>query len=624
MTLLVPLVFGGIAMVSSRWPSPQGVRESLIRAALLLGAIVTIATELLSAIDEIKASNVIVLWLVLGLAVAIAVIASRSGSSQAAEATWSARLRDIPRLPAAACATILGATLVVAIVAPPNYADALSYHMGRVAHWIQAGSLDYYPTRIVRQNYQMPFAEYVILHLQLLSGGDRWANLVQWASFALSGVAISLILAELGQPLRVQWAGALVAFTIPMAILEASGAQNDLVVSLWLLAFLHYLWRGLSDRSLESALLCGLALGLALATKGTAYLYAPPMGGVLVLAWLARAPRGRRLPPASCVAAACLVAACLNLGPWSRSQAYYGKPICCGEGYFMDRLTPGYAASNVVWNVGLHLAVPKLLGVVEKGIDVLSPVDLYDPPPDFGDRPFGVWFSYNEGAAGNTLHLLAVVAAAIVVVVDRRVRRGPAKTWLLAAVAGFLAFSLAIHWQPWGSRLHTPTFLAASIPVAIAIGSRGRWLAGGVLAVLFAGSLPYVFLNQQRPLLPILQPSILTQPRADQYIPEFPESSAAYQRAAEFVRVSVEPEIGLFLRETDFEYVLWALGKEDFAGPPVLRHVGVEPRPGEGPPPPPPEIVITSRSGESHIIDGVEYLRVHDFDKLSVLRRAAP
>jgi hypothetical protein len=407
-----------------------------------------------------------------------------------------------------------------------------------------------------------------------------------------------------------------------MAILEASGAQNDVVVALWLLAFLLYLWRALSDHSLESAVLCGLALGLSLVTKGTAYLYAPAMGGILVVAWLARAPRGLRFPPASNLVAACLVAACLNLGPWSRSLSYYGRPICCGEKYFMERITPGDAVSNVVWNVALHLGVPKLTGVVRRAVDVLSPVDLDDPGTTLGNRPFQVSFSYNEGNAGNTLHLLAVVAAAIVIAVDPRLRRGPAKTWLLAAIAGFLAFSLAIEWQPWGSRLHTPAFIAASIPLAIALGSRGRRGAAGVLTLLFAGSLPYVFLNQQRPLLPILHPSILTQPRVDQYLPEFPESSVAYQRAAEFVRASGEPEIGLLFREIDYEYVLWVLVKRDFAGPPLLRHVGVEPLPGGQPPPPPPTIVITTRVGERRIVDGFEYVRVRDFGELSVLRRA--
>ena len=260
MAILVLFVFVGLTVICSLLPRRQGIREALLRAALLFGAIVALATEVLSLFDALTAAKVTVVWLMLAATVGTTAILARARTS-APRSTTEGR-SSIPLLSVLACATILGGTLVVAVMAPPNYADALSYHMGRVAHWIQAGSVDYYPTAIDRQNYQMPFAEFVILHLQLLSGGDRWANVVQWAAFALSGMTVSLVLAELGQSTRVHWAGALVAFTIPMAILEASGAQNDLVVSLWLLAFLLYLWRGLSDRSLESSLLCGLALGI--------------------------------------------------------------------------------------------------------------------------------------------------------------------------------------------------------------------------------------------------------------------------------------------------------------------------------------------------------------------------
>ena len=621
MALLVLLVFAGLLLTASRWPSRHGIRESLLRAALAFGAIVTVSTEALSVYDEIKASNVFVLWLLLTIAAWIAAI-SAGGITGVRDRPSGKR----PRLPVPyviACVTILVGILVVAILAPPNYADALTYHMGRVAHWIQNRSLDYYPTGIGRQNNQMPFAEYVILHLQLLSGGDRWANLVQWAAFALSGLTVSLILADLGQPARVQWIGAIVAFTIPMAILEASGAQNDVVVSLWLLAFLLYLWRALSDHSLESAVLSGLALGLALATKGTAYLYAPAMGGVLVASWLVGAPRGLRFPPLRNLVAACLVAACVNLGPWSRNMLSYGTPICCGKWYFVERMTPGDAISNVLRNVALHLNVPKLTGVVERGVDILSPVDLDDPATTMPDTQFEISFSYNEGKAGNTLHLLAFLGATLIILVDRRLRRGPAKTWLAAAVASLLVFSVALKWQPWESRLHTPVFLLASIPIALALGSRGRAVAAVVLAAFFAGSLPYVFLNQQRPILPFREPSIFSQPRGEQYLPEFPEWADAFTRAGEFVKASGEPEIGLLFREIDYEYVLWVRVKDDFAGPPGIRHVGVDPIPGRPPPPAPPAIVITSREGERHDIDGIPYVRIRDFGELSVLQRAA-
>ncbi|HET6617153.1 MAG TPA: hypothetical protein VFH69_05030, partial [Gemmatimonadota bacterium] len=283
--------------------------------------------------------------------------------------------------------------------------------------------------------------------------------------------------------------------------------------------------------------------------------------------------------------------------------------------------TPGDAVSNVLRNAALHLGVPKLTGVVERGVEILSPVDLDDPVTTMGDGEFHLWFSYNEGAAGNTLHLLAFAGAAIVVFVHPRLRRGPARTWLLVAIAGFLAFSLPLVWQRWGSRLHTPVFLVASIPIAIVLGSVRRTLSACVLTLLFAGSLFYVFLNHQRPLLSILHPSIWAHPRDEQYLPEFPEWQAAYERAADFVRASHEPEIGLLFREIDYEYVLWVLAKDDFAGPPRIRHVGVERIRGQPRPAPPPAIVITSRMGERKVIGGFDYVPIHDFGRLRVLRR---
>lgn len=476
------------------------------------------------------------LWLGLGVMAGIAVILTRARRGSGARAGGATARPPIPPLIAAACAAILGATLLIAVVAPPDYPDVMTYHMGRVAHWIQARSVDYYPTGIDRQNYQMPFAEFVILHLQLLSGGDRWANLVQWAAFALSGVTVSLILAELGQAPRVQWAGALIVYVTPMAILEASGAQNDVVLALWLLAFLFYLWRALSDHSLESTVLCGLALGLALLTKGTAYLFAPAMAAALLMGWLVRAPRGRRLPPARLWVAALLIASCLNLGPWLRNMSVIGKPICCGESYFVDRLTPGGAYSNVLRNAALHMGAPKLLGVVTRSVDFLSPVPLDDPATTFNEEKFDLSFSYHEGKAGNILLFLAAMATAAVIAFDRRLRQGPATPWMAAAAAGFLAFSVALNWQPWASRLHTPVFLAASIPVAIVLGTRGRWVGGSALALFFVGSLPYVLLNESRPLLPVHHPTILTRNRIDQYFIDRPSYRIPYREAAAFVR----------------------------------------------------------------------------------------
>jgi hypothetical protein len=73
-------------------------------------------------------------------------------------------------------------TGLIAIVSPANTWDSMTYHMSRVVHWIQNQGLAHYPTSILRQLHQNPWAEIAILHFQILSNGDRFANLIQWLS----------------------------------------------------------------------------------------------------------------------------------------------------------------------------------------------------------------------------------------------------------------------------------------------------------------------------------------------------------------------------------------------------------------------------------------------------------
>jgi len=79
--------------------------------------------------------------------------------------------------------------VLIASLAPPNSWDSMVYHMGRVVHWIENRNVDHYPTNITRQLISAPWAEYAIAQLQILSGGDHFANLVEW--FALLGCVVA-------------------------------------------------------------------------------------------------------------------------------------------------------------------------------------------------------------------------------------------------------------------------------------------------------------------------------------------------------------------------------------------------------------------------------------------------
>ncbi|MCL2930746.1 MAG: hypothetical protein MGG11_00090 [Trichodesmium sp. MAG_R03] len=108
---------------------------------------------------------------------------------------------------------------LIAMVAPPNNWDSMTYHMSRVVHWMQNQSVAHYPTYNLPQLFHPPFAEFTITHLQILSGGDIFANLVKWLS-ALSIIGVSLIAKQLGAKEQGQVFAVVFCATLPMGILK--------------------------------------------------------------------------------------------------------------------------------------------------------------------------------------------------------------------------------------------------------------------------------------------------------------------------------------------------------------------------------------------------------------------
>jgi hypothetical protein len=128
-------------------------------------------------------------------------------------------------------AVILFVTFFIAVVYPPNNWDSMTYHLPRIEHWLQNKSLNHYYTSIDRQLLSAPFAEILILQGRALSGDDYLANLVQWFSFLGSIIGISKIAGRLGMNRKMQIVSALFFATVPMAILQASSTQTDLVTT---------------------------------------------------------------------------------------------------------------------------------------------------------------------------------------------------------------------------------------------------------------------------------------------------------------------------------------------------------------------------------------------------------
>src|SRR5215472_4198456 len=237
MLLILPLTC--LALLVASGPPRAGAtsdsdpREKFLEGLVVWGICVALIAELSGAMRRYDRLSVALGW----IAVLAVVVWRRRSDWRPSRPLEGEGLSGFPRALAGGVLLVVLLVGLTAVAAPPNTWDALTYHMPRVAHWIQNRTVAHYPTSIVRQLYLPPWSEFAVSQLQLLSGGDRFANCVQWMALAASAVAASRIAAQLGAGVSGQVFSTVFAVSLPMAILQGSSAQTDLVTGLWVLTF---------------------------------------------------------------------------------------------------------------------------------------------------------------------------------------------------------------------------------------------------------------------------------------------------------------------------------------------------------------------------------------------------
>jgi hypothetical protein len=389
--------------------------------------------------------------------------------------------------------------LLIALLAPPNNFDSQTYHLPKVEHWVAQGNLDFWPTTIHRQVTLAPGAEYLLLHLRLLTGGDALYNLVQWAAGIGCVVIASRIAAQLGGDRRAQLITAFLVATTPMVALQATSTQTDLVVAAWTGCVATLVLDALTRRATAGSVLgLGVATGLAAVTKTTGLLAAGP----LLVVWgldqlrLAVAPpspadsvptgaarRRRGVLRTAGAAVAVLAVAAVITGPFVlRVTAEFGNPLGppqLRDSIPMQRHDPASVLVNAlrIGQTALDTPIAPLRNITGSAIDNLATlvgVNPQDPAITFGQTPFPVqsWYPDEDRAAYPIAGALALVGGLLALARPRRIV--PERTHRLRAYAAAIGTAALLHaatikWQPWGNRLLLYC-LVLGIPLA------GLWL----------------------------------------------------------------------------------------------------------------------------------------------------
>jgi Dolichyl-phosphate-mannose-protein mannosyltransferase len=454
---------------------------------VLAGAQIVAMTLLLSAVDAVGAAGYTIFQTVLLAAAAVAwhLRGRPRPPVPHIDLVAAARRNPIVAVLAVAVAVAFVYELFIAVATPPNNGDSLTYHLTRAAAWLRHGGLYRIPHGQPEENDFPQNAEIQILYTFAYLHRDTVAALTQWfAQLALIvGIYGSARRLAFGRPASLF--AALLAPTLSLVALESMTTQNDLVVAACVVAAAYFV---MSDTRAELALF-GIALGLALGTKPTAFIAIP----MLVLLAVVTLPR--RLLVTAAVAGL-LGSIAFGAYPYASNLAATGHPTGARVGQpaanIATHVTARGTVSTVARNVyhlidlsGLDVSYRKLLpitGAARRTFDVLR---IPKNPPESTGYPFA--FTINQRANEDLsffgpLGFALVLPLALVFAVGWALGRtsAPRGVYALALPAYLLGVALTSKYGAQARWFVTGAVL--TLPLAAAVYSR-RVLAAAVTTV---------------------------------------------------------------------------------------------------------------------------------------------
>ncbi|MCJ7435395.1 MAG: glycosyltransferase family 39 protein, partial [Anaerolineales bacterium] len=402
---------------------------------------------------------------------------------------------------------------------------------------------------------------------------------VQWFSMVGSLIGTSLIARQFGATQREQIIASVITATIPMGIIQASSTQNDYMTAFWMVCFIYFGLAYKKDTSTQYAFFTGSALGLAILTKATAYIFAFPFVvwiGISVL-------RKFRIKSFKSLAIIVILTMALNTPHYIRNCDLYGNPLGPGReapvgfDYANNIFTAPALVSNIVRNIGVHLGTPysTVNEFVESQIykfhEIIG-ISANDPRTTWTDTEFHILpITISDTYGSAFLHVFLIFFSMIVYLKQKK--SGDQPWYMLALIGGFVLFCTYLKWQPWlGSRLHLSFFVLWSPCIGVIICRiKNQNIMRAVLLILLITAAPWIVSHNLRPLFG--QHSILKIDRTTQILRD--SIRKPYTEAITFIEKKQQcHEIGLISGFEIGEYPLWSL-LEKYDKPFRLEHVNV-------------------------------------------------
>lgn len=482
---------------------------------------------------------------------------------------------------------LLTLTFIQGFFSAPNTTDAMTYHLTRTMYWIQEKTVS---QDFVRNShdFQPPFSEYILMHLYLFLDNDRLVFLSEWLAFVVTIYLSGILAYRLGGSNKAINLIRLFVATIPIALLQSSSTQVDMVTNVLALFGLYFVLNLIERPTIKDSFILASITGLGMQVKSPFIFYIFIPLGLLVILKLARLKK--RIYISLIIFSVSLL---LQLRYWNQNINLYGNLLgqnLSGEKntYVNERFDSPALLSNVIRNIFNQLPVPIVNQPVEYSLDkALSLIGsgISDPKTTYPGHKFHVLSVVypQEDIVSSPIHLLIIILALGLIFKNKNQMKNfhIIKIILIMVFISFVIFSYILKYEPYHPRLQIP-YLTIGTMVSVIVILFYKW-GNKFLILLFIPSIPLAFavilLNVLRPYISyssfydkvkifakpmsIVPEAFYEKSRIKQYFNSRPYWYKPYDEATDLItREDKKQLITMELMDDEFEYPLWKMLKE--------------------------------------------------------------
>ncbi len=457
--------------------------EKYVKAISVWMLFCFVITEALSVFQMISTLNLWICWIGFDVVLALLNISKykKDGWKQISDFAFP---RSINKKMLIWGIFALGMICLALKTVPYNW-DSMTYHMPRIFHWYQNGSVAHYATHIDRQVASPVLGAFVNLHVYAMAGGnDIFVNLLQCLSFLTNGILVYFIAKKINCSEKYCTMAAVLFYSMPIAFAEAFTTQVDNFSALWMLGFAYLLIDLLDvkekiafDRKTVSKV-SHLALCVAYG-----YLAKPSVGFSMVFfaVWLLVIVIRRRdkvLTLVAYIAIAAVILVAVLSPEFYRNINTYNALSSPGTGQrqLVGTLHERYIAVNTVKNFTFNMPTvwvynsSEIIWKYTMRLARVLGVDIDDPAISEDGREFEVRApqTYGHSSAVNPLVVWLLVICAFLWLFKNRKRRlsEVRNQYFIVAGISFVFFCAVLRWEPFVSR-YMLSYLALLCPAVV-------------------------------------------------------------------------------------------------------------------------------------------------------------